>query len=261
MEFGIGATSHFRRLVRIAPPALGVVTRIGAAHLELFKSIHGVVQEKGELVRAVPGSGLIVLASDHDHVAALEAMARAPVVKVPGGGVELSRQIARIVCRHLGVPDDVVDESLRSFRNPKGRLNVLRFSGLTLIDDSYNANPLSMALGLDTLADIGADGRRRVAVLGYMAELGDESGRYHEEVATHARRCSDLLIGVGAAAKLYQPDLWYATSAECAEAIDRLLRFDDCVLVKGSFAAQMELVSDRIKAIGGSSQSLSRCAA
>jgi UDP-N-acetylmuramyl pentapeptide synthase len=94
-----------------------------------------------------------------------------------------------------------------------------------------------------------------------MAELGDESGRYHEEVATHARRCSDLLIGVGAAAKLYQPDLWYATSAECAEAIDRLLRFDDCVLVKGSFAAQMELVSDRIKAIGGSSQSLSRCAA
>ena len=95
-------------MASIAPPNVCVVTTIGAAHLEKLKTLETVVREKGELVRAVPPSGLVVLGQDHDHVSELEAMARAPVIKVSGPGMELSRNITRTVCRHIGIADDIV---------------------------------------------------------------------------------------------------------------------------------------------------------
>ena len=252
MEYGVGPTSHFRRLVRIARPGVAVVTRIGPAHLELFKTLDAIVREKGELVKAVPPDGLVVLGSDHAHVKALEAIAHAPVLKVTGTGSELSRKVTHAVCRRFGIEDELVDEALADFRSPKGRLDLVRFPDVTMIDDSYNANPLSMTLGLDTLAQTAAGRHRRVAILGYMAELGDDTMRYHEEVACHARRCSDVVVGVGANARLYQPDHWFETSAECAAAISALLRSGDCVLVKGSFSAQMEKVAAGVRSFGES---------
>jgi UDP-N-acetylmuramoyl-tripeptide--D-alanyl-D-alanine ligase len=83
------------------------------------------------------------------------------------------------------------------FAQPEGRLNQLCLEGLTVIDDSYNVNPLSMKLGLDTLAETAHAGSRRVAVLGYVAELGDECVRYHCEIGTYARKAADVVIGVG----------------------------------------------------------------
>jgi len=250
MEFGVGATSHFRRLVRIAPPSVAIVTCIGPAHLELFGNVDDIAREKGELVKAVPPGGLVALGNDHDRVAMLQAMACAPVVTVSGKGLELSRRLTHVVCRHMGLEEAAVDEALASFASPKGRLNLVRLRCITLLDDSYNANPLSMALGLDTLAQSAAAGQRRVAILGYMAELGDDAVRYHDEVGLHARGCSDLLVGVGPDARRYRPDRWFATSAECAAAIDGILRHGDWVLVKGSFSAQMEKVVWSVKSFG-----------
>lgn len=250
MEFGVGSTSHFRRLVRIAPPGVAIVTRIGPAHLELFESVEGLVREKGELVKAAPPKGLVALGSDHPHVATLAAMARAPVVTVSGKGLELSRQLTHAVCRHMGMSEAAVDEALMNFKSPKGRLNLMRLARVTLLDDSYNANPMSMALGLDTLKASAAPRQRRVAILGYMAELGDDAARYHDEVGRHARRCSDVVVGVGTDARRYGPDRWFPTSGDCAAAIDGILRHGDCVLVKGSFSAQMENVVSSIKSFG-----------
>ena len=261
MEFGVGSTSHFHRLVRIAPPNVAVVTRIGPAHLELFDSVEALVREKGELVAAAPPSGLVVLGSDHPHVATLEAMARAPVATVSGKGLDLSRQLTHAVCRHIGVNDEAVDEALTNFRGPKGRLDLVRLPRVVLLDDSYNANPMSMALGLDTLKESAAPRQRRVAILGYMAELGDDAARYHDEVARHARACSDVLVGVGPDARRYQPDRWFSTSDECGAAIDAILREGDCVLVKGSFSAQMEKVVWSVKAFGETQASNAKRAA
>jgi UDP-N-acetylmuramoyl-tripeptide--D-alanyl-D-alanine ligase len=210
-----------------------------------------VVQEKGALVAAVPPSGLVILGQDHDYVAQLEMMARAPVVKVSGQGVVLAENIARAVCRHLGVPEDVVRTAVRDFKPPKGRLNQLEIAGMTVIDDTYNANPLSMKFGLDTLASMAPPASRRVAVLGFMAELGAEGPRYHAEVGAYARTRADLLIGVGESAKLYEPDIWFETSDACADQVGALLRAGDCVLVKGSFSARMALVVKKLSAPSG----------
>lgn len=255
LEFGVGSTANFRRLVTIAPPNVSVVTRIGAAHLEKLKTIEGVLQEKGELVRAVAPTGLVVLGQDHDYVSQLELMARAPVIKVSGQGTELSRNATRAVCRHMGIPDEVVSSVLSDFKSPKGRLNRMDFVKMTVIDDSYNANPMSMHLALDTLAESARPEQRRVAVLGYMAELGEEGPGYHREVGAHARARADMVVGVGDRSRLYEPDHWFEGADACAQGIVNLLGDDDCVLVKGSFSAQMERVVDALREIGERRQS------
>lgn len=249
LEIGVGATADFGRIVSIARPDVAVVTRIGAAHLEKLGSVEGVVEEKGTLVRAVPAGGLIVLGQEHDYVRHFEQMARTRVVKVPGRGIEMSRNVAREVCRHLGIPQETTESALRDFKSPEGRLNRLEFSAMTIIDDTYNANPLSMQLGLDTLAQSASPGRRRVAILGHMSELGDEAARHHQEVGAYARTRADVVIGVGDLSRHYAPDRWFATSDECASHIANVLRFGDCLLVKGSASARMQPIVSRLRAV------------
>jgi UDP-N-acetylmuramoyl-tripeptide--D-alanyl-D-alanine ligase len=151
----------------------------------------------------------------------------------------LSQNISREVARHMGVPGDVVEAALREFKSPQGRLTRLDLPGLTVIDDTYNANPLSMKLGLDSLAEIAAAGGRRIAILGGMAELGDDTPRHHEAIAAHARARVDVLVGVGELARHYQPDHWFESTRDCAERIDDLIGAGDCLLLKGSASVRL----------------------
>src|SRR3546814_16947323 len=94
--------------------------------------------------------------------------------------------------------------------------------------------PLSMELGLETLDELARaePARRRLAVLGEMAELGEEAPRYHREIGIVAHRHADLIVGVGELARPYEPDRWYPTRQACAAALGRLVEAADCILVK-----------------------------
>ena len=247
LEFGTDRPGYMAPLVALARPDVAVVTTIGPAHLQALGSLAGVANEKGTLVRAVPPNGLVVLGDGHDFVEDLARMSTAPVVRVSGRGADLAAAAARAVARHLGVPDEVIETALREVPRPERRLDTLHLGRLSVIDDTFNANPLSMVLGLDTLAATASPGRRRVAVLGTMAELGPQSPKYHEEVGAYARTCADLVIGVGEAARSYSPDRWYADSQACADAIGGLVAPGDCLLVKGSASVEMRLVVERLK--------------
>jgi UDP-N-acetylmuramoyl-tripeptide--D-alanyl-D-alanine ligase len=243
LEYGTHRYGHLHRLADLAPPNIAVVTTIGPAHLERLKTLEGVVREKSALVRAVPPSGLVVLGDNHSFVSDLERLSAAPVIKVSGRGVELSRNIARTIGRHFGIPDQEINAAFDEFKMPPRRLNRAEVGGLTIIDDTYNANPLSMRLALDTLTATAASGRRRVAILGGMGELGDESRKHHEEIAAYARDRCDVLIGVGELAKAYSPDHWFPNSEACASEVQQLLSCGDCVLVKGSASVHMAQVA------------------
>ena len=254
LECGAGASARLHRQAGFAKPSIAVVTTIGAAHLEKLKSLDGVVQEKSALVRAVPADGLVVLGQDHDFVPALERASSAPVVRVPGQGVELSAAIARIVCRHLRIPDSIIDAGLKDFSRLEGRLNRLDLGGITVLDDTYNANPVSMQLGIDTLVAMAAmsePGVRRVAILGAMGELGENAARYHADLGEYARGRVDVLIGVGELAKEYRPHRWFEDSRECADHIEGLVRRGDFVIVKGSASMRMGEVVGRLRARAG----------
>jgi UDP-N-acetylmuramoyl-tripeptide--D-alanyl-D-alanine ligase len=247
LEYATHWGGHLHRLVKVAPPDIGVVTTIGPAHLARLKTLQGVVHEKSAIARAVPPSGLVVLGADHDYVADLEACSKARVVKLPGRGAELARDIARVVALHLGIPKQAIEAALADFRPAKGRLNELRLGAMTVIDDSYNANPLSMRLGLDRLAELAQPGQRRVAILGTMAELGDETSRYHQQIGAYAREKADLVIGVGEPARHYGADHWFADSDECARRLQALVRPGDCLLVKGSASVRMNVIIEPLR--------------
>jgi UDP-N-acetylmuramoyl-tripeptide--D-alanyl-D-alanine ligase len=120
--------------------------------------------------------------------------------------------------------------------------------GGLLINDSWNANPVAMGAALAHLLDRAA-GRRTVAILGEMAELGPETSRYHEEVGREVEAV-DLVLGVGELARLYGPDEWAPTAAEAVEVARGLVRPGDAILVKGSRSVGLEVVADALLGSG-----------
>jgi UDP-N-acetylmuramoyl-tripeptide--D-alanyl-D-alanine ligase len=256
LEYGACAPGDLARQTRIASPNIAVVTTIGPAHLEQLESPEGVMREKGELVRAVSAQGLVILGEEHDYVGEIEMMSQAPVIKVPGRGIELSRNITREICRHLRIPERIMDAALQDFKRPQGRLNIFTFPSMILIDDSYNANPLSVKLGLDTLADVAGHARRRIAILGVMAELGKQGPSLHEQVGNYARASADIVVGVGDLAQHYHPDYWFDSSADCANRIQTLIQPNDCVLVKGSHSVNMPVVVEALRSLSEATRSL-----
>lgn len=248
LEFGSDRSGYLKPMVDLIPPDIGIVTAVGAAHLDGMGSLEGVAREKSTVVAAVAESGLAILGEGHEFVDWVASQCRAPVVRCGGRGVELAQNIARVIGQRLGIPDRVVEEGLASATPPERRLRRFELRGLTVIDDSYNANPLSMSLGLDTLTSIAQEtGRRRLAVLGAMAELGPDSQRFHVEIGQLARQRADVIIAVGEKAKSYDADHWFPDSAACAEAIEALTQPNDVVLVKGSASVEMAKVAERLR--------------
>lgn len=246
LEFGAGARGNVPANARRVRPNVAIVTTVGPAHLEHFGTVEEVARFKSGLVEAVRPDGLVILGSDnlfHDLVA---GRSPAPVVTVAGRGPGLSAEIARAVCDHLGVPSGAAERAIAGFAGVAGRQQTLRFGDVVVIDDAFNANPLSMRYGLELLADQRKPARR-VAILGSMGELGVDAERHHAEIAPLVAETADLVVGVGELARAYQPDRWFASSVDCAEAIEDLIRPGDVVLVKGSHAVGMDLIVETLR--------------
>ena len=246
LEYAVCFEGDIPALARLAPPTVAVVTAIGPAHLEVLGTIEGIAEAKGALVRNAPKSGLVVLGSDNPCLSQMASQARAPVVTVNGIGKELSDNAARAVGRFLGVPDDVIETALGEMPPLKRRLHFHDLGALTLIDDSFNANPLSMTLALHTLRSAAASGQRKIALLGYMAELGAESDQHHERIGVVARECADVLVGVGEPAHRYRGQYWFEDAGTCIRHLQDIVRPGDVVLVKGSSSSHMYDVADAI---------------
>jgi UDP-N-acetylmuramoyl-tripeptide--D-alanyl-D-alanine ligase len=242
------------QMADLTRPTVAVVTAVGPAHLQFFDSVDQIAHAKSALVRAVPPSGLVVLGQDNEYAANMARESRAPVVKVPGSGRELSENAARAVGRYFGLPDEVIGRALRDFVAVEGRLRILDLGPVTVIDDAFNANPMSMRLGLDTLASTARPEQRRVAILGTMAELGPGGPQYHEELGSYARARTDVVIGVGDLARLYRPDHWFATSKICTGSLRQLVHRNDCLLVKGSHSVHLDRVVQELQRIAAGDQ-------
>ncbi len=290
LEMGARGIGHIKDLCEIAPPSVGVVVNVGVAHIGEFGSVEGIATAKSELVQALPADGLAVLNADDPRVAAMAAVTTAPVVlagqaegaglravdvvldergrpsyTLMGGGeparVELALTgahqvgntlLAAAVAQRCGMPWAELPGALARLRAlSTRRMDVFdRADGVTVIDDSYNANPASTAAALRALHTLGGGdgpaGRRTVAVLGYHAELGAAEHDGHAEVGALAATLGvGLLIVVGESAAPILDGAasvrhWEGESvlvSDQAAAIGVLrerLRAADVVLVKGS---------------------------
>jgi UDP-N-acetylmuramoyl-tripeptide--D-alanyl-D-alanine ligase len=259
LEMGMRGPGQIAQLTAIAEPDVGLITAVAPVHLELMGSIEAIAAAKAELVAGLrPGGTAIVPAGE----ALLEAHRRDDVTTItfgPGGevdelpaGLELPFTSAHMrrnalaalaAARALGVePDGLLDVALSSFRGQRIELP----GDIVVVNDCYNANPMSMRAALDDLA-ASASGRR-VAVLGDMLELGPDEDRFHAEIGAHARATGvDVLVAVGPrAAHLadgYGEVVALPDAAAAAATVPGLLEPGDTVLLKASRGVGLEVVA------------------
>ncbi|WP_434741009.1 UDP-N-acetylmuramoyl-tripeptide--D-alanyl-D-alanine ligase [Micromonospora sp. SH-82] len=293
MEKGARGVGHVRYLCDVVPPRIAVVLNVGVAHIGEFGSRETIALAKGELVEALPADGLAVLNADDPLVEAMGGRTAARVVRygeaahadvravdvtgdergrsaytlvTPEGSApvrlaltgrhQVSNSLAAAaVARELGMPVAEIATALGELRLVSARrMDVFDAAdGVTVVDDSYNANPASMAAALRALAGL-AHGRRSVAVLGYMAELGPFERDGHLEVG---RLVADLdidrLLVVGEpAAPIHEgatavsdwggESVLLTDQAAAVEVLRSELRPGDVVLVKGSRYRTWEVV-------------------
>jgi UDP-N-acetylmuramoyl-tripeptide--D-alanyl-D-alanine ligase len=268
-EMAMRGPGQIRDLARIARPDLGVITSIAPVHLEQLGSLENIARAKAELLDELPAGAVAVLPDDAPELEpfvpdgldvrrfdAPESELRDGRTVVRWRGREV---VFGFTARHqatnaaaaltaadaLGVepPDAPVEVEFSLWRSQERELP----GGGLLVNDAWNANPVAMRAALAHLLDR-ADGRRTVAVLGEMAELGPEAPRYHEEIA-RAAEAVDVVLGVGELARGYDPDEWAATAAEATPLALGLVRPGDAVLVKGSRSVGLEVVAEAL--LGG----------
>ena len=269
LELAMRGFGQIADLCRIARPHIGVIVNVGPVHLELVGSLEGVMRAKSELVAALPAGGTAIVPAEfpveRDDIDVVRL--RQPEAKCEDGrtivdGVSFSftalhqaanAAAALAVLDALGLPrPERVDVEFSRWRGEELPLP----GGGLLINDAYNANPVSMRAALVHLAAV-AGARRRVAILGDMAELGTGGPGYHEELGREvARHGVEALLAVGELARGYLdgaagvPLRRWAPDAEAAaaEATD-LVEPGDCVLVKASRAVGLERVADALAAV------------
>ena len=274
LEMAMRGPGQIAELTAIAEPDVGVIVNVGPAHLELLGSIEAIAAAKAELIAGLaPGTSIVVpaaepLLSPHlrkdvhtisfgegGDVRLAERRADGSVtILADGERIELRPSFSQAhnlrnllaavaVARALGyTPRGDLDVCFSAMR---GQREILA-GGVVVIDDCYNANPMSMHAAIDDLAETAP--ARRVAVLGDMLELGPDSPRLHSEIGEHASaRGVELLIAVGPLAA----EMTAGFAGECrsapnaavaAEFVGGLLRDGDTVLVKGSRGVGLERV-------------------
>jgi UDP-N-acetylmuramoyl-tripeptide--D-alanyl-D-alanine ligase len=267
LEMGMRGPGQIAELTAIAEPDVGLITAVAPVHLELMGSIEAIAAAKAELVAGLrPGGTAIVPAGEtlldahrRDDVTTITFGPGGDVGELPeglelvvtgvGGGGRISAHMRRnalaalAAARAVGVePDGLLDVALSSFRGQRIDLP----GDIVVVNDCYNANPMSMRAALDDLA-ASATGRR-VAVLGDMLELGPDEDRFHAEIGAHARESGvDVLVAVGPRAAHfadgYGEIIALPDAQAAAAAVRDLLAPGDTVLVKGSRGVGLEAVA------------------
>ena len=264
LEMAMRGEGQIAELTRIADPDVGVIVNVGPVHLELLGTVEAVARAKAELIAGLGPDAVAVVPADEPL---LEPHLRSEIRTVrfgPGGELEAlpatielpfasahmraNALAALAAVRALGVePSGRIEVELSKLRGQR----LLLEDNVVVINDCYNANPMSMRAALDDLAD-SASGRT-VAVLGDMRELGPDQRRFHAELGAHAREVGvEVLVTVGEMARDAGPPFGgenlhsLSDAAQAAERIASIIEAGDTLLIKGSRGVGLEVVAEAL---------------
>jgi len=297
LELGASGIGHIRRLTNMAAPDIAIVLMVGLAHAGEFGGVESTVIAKSELVTGSVVGAPIILNADDARVSSMAPLAtgditwfgqgpnaqvRASNITTSLSGTTFTLELPSgesgtvsfaVLGEHhvmnalamasvgvvLGCSLDQIRAVLESIvRAERWRMEVMGGSGITVINDAYNASPDSMAAALKTLRQVAGPHNRTVAVLGEMSELGEFSGEEHDRLALLVVRLNiDQLIVVGTGARrlhisAMNEGSWDGESRffeNADDAYDYLVTYcqaDDIVLVKSSNSAGLRFLGDRV---------------
>ena len=286
LEMAMRGRGQIAELCEIAEPDIGAITNIGPVHLELLGTMEAITEAKAEILVGLRDRGRAVIPADEE---ALEPHLHDSLVTItfgPGGDVFCVSQTGdgRSIDAVVGAADGeerfrfpfgeahnlqnalaaiaigtAMDAPLGDMSQRAPRITFSRLRGelieltgdILLVNDCYNANPISMRAALEHLASLPVKGRH-VAVLGEMRELGGGAEGYHREIGAHARRLGvEPIVGVGELGRDYAPDAWAPDAEAALPLADAMAEPGDAVLIKGSRAVGLELVTDELVARRG----------
>ena len=286
VEMGISGFGEMRALAKIVKPTIGVFTVIGHAHLEFLHDRQGVLKAKTEMLEEMDDDATVIVNGDDDLLRAFPMRQRKISFGMSEGCQILAEDIAvnsegQSLCtivygdrripvtipsfgQHmiyaalegaavgfaLGLSDREIAAGIASFATVGRRSAVTETGRITLIDDSYNANPDSVKCGIDSLVQLPG---RHVAVLGDMLELGEQEKEMHRDVGRYAaEKGTALILCQGPLAREMaegagERGRWFETKEELIAALPSLIRQGDKVLVKASRGMRFEEVAEALK--------------
>ncbi|MDO4344364.1 MAG: UDP-N-acetylmuramoyl-tripeptide--D-alanyl-D-alanine ligase [Eubacteriales bacterium] len=293
LEMGINHFGEMHRLSKIARPDICVITNIGTCHLEFLGDRDGVLKAKSEIFDFISSDGKIILNGDDDKLAGLQEMkgitpsffgmeSRCEIwadavesaglkgvrctihdrtksfrvlIPIPGEHMVQNALAATAVGEAMGMTAEEISRGIEKLQALPGRFRVMEHRGVTVVDDCYNANPVSMKASLEAFA--GAAQGRKIAVLGDMGELGPEEKKLHEDVGVFAgktdisryicvgrlcRNLAEALRKTNAQADVIAVD----TTEEALAGLPQWIREGDAVLVKASHFMHFEKIVDAL---------------
>ncbi len=294
LEMGMSAQGEIEYLVSIAQPKVGVITNIGTAHMEQLGSRENIFCAKMEIASEMKKEDVLLVNAEDDFLGKLKKedyeftlqkfgfsedadyrcisysnVGDSTTIHASIGGEELVYTIpalgkhnilnslsALAVAHSLELDVQQAAQGLLNFKPSKLRMEVSVHEGVTVINDSYNANPESMKSVLDILEGKEKE-KKRIAVLGDMLELGENSERYHFEVGAYAAHKCDVLFAVGESAKFVRKGALeagmkdetvfaFADKKSAVDCLKEKIKYGDVLLLKGSRGMKMEKVLEML---------------
>lgn len=294
LEMGMSNFGEIHNLSDVARPDIAIITNVGVSHLEYLKTRENILKAKLEITDFFNKDNTLIINNDNDLLKTINESFY-NVIKIGLddsnndffiknyslyddrvkfniqeknenkvfefninviGKHNISNSLLAIACgQKLGLSFKELQEGFKKIDFTSMRLDIIKGAKFTLIDDSYNASPDSMKAAIDVLASI--QGKRKVAVLGTMKELGDEAFNLHTEVGEYARlRNIDLLICVGDYEDAYREGynskeniLIFSTNEEVSNYLKNNILQGDCILIKASRSMKFETIVNNLKMI------------
>ena len=280
LEMGMNDFGQLKELSSIASPDVAVITNIGTAHIGILGSRENILKAKLEILEGMNDKGVLVLNGDNDLLKTVKTDLKQVTFGLESGNDIVATDIKmvgeKIICKiennEIEIPvmgevfvynalaayavgklfsltPEEIKNGIASFQMSNNRMNTIKTTKFTIINDTYNANPDSVKSAIKTL---GTFKNRKVAILGDMLELGENEIKYHQEIGEFCNKKIDVLITIGVLSKnmfdkFTKEKYYFKTNEEAETKLKDILKQDDVILVKASHSMKLDTIVNFLK--------------
>ena len=280
LEMGMNDFGQLKELSSIASPDVAVITNIGTAHIGILGSRENILKAKLEILEGMNDKGVLVLNGDNDLLKTVKTNLKQVTFGLESGNdivatdikMDGEKTICKIENNEIEIPvmgevfvynalaayavgklfsltPEEIKNGIASFQMSNNRMNTIKTTKFTIINDTYNANPDSVKSAIKTL---GTFKNRKVAILGDMLELGENEIKYHQEIGEFCNEKIDVLITIGVLSKnmfdkFTKEKYYFKTNEEAETKLKDILKQDDVILVKASHSMKLDTIVNFLK--------------